>query len=164
MSARRGIKLEEEVVRVLRDILEEIREQTEILNMLAEILVPRTASTCVFSETGEINMAQTTLKSVVGNDVLSFQTMDNSAPPVDITGRCVYTVTSDGPAVAVGTVAANTAPVTYVAGTANITIKTTDSGGDTIPDVVLAATISPALPPPAGTTTVSAQNPATKIA
>ena len=101
---------------------------------------------------------QTTLQAQPGTDTLTFTTVDVNG--ADITSRCTYTVTSDGPAVSVGSLSSNTASVSYSSGTANVTIKTADSGGDTIPDVVLAATIaSPPPPPPTtGTTTVKAQN------
>jgi hypothetical protein len=105
-------------------------------------------------------MPQTALKSLPGTDTLSFQTFDSSTPPVDITSRCTYSVTSDGPAVAVGAVTGNTAAVTYTPGTANLTITTSDSGGDKIADVVLACTIAAVT---AATTTVTAANPATTI-
>lgn len=106
-------------------------------------------------------MPQTSLKSLPGTDTLTFQTFDSSTPPVDITSRCTYTVASDGPAVAVGSTSGSTASVSYTAGTANLTITTRDSGGDTIPDVVLACTISAS--PVGATTTVSAANPNTSI-
>ena len=131
-----------------------------MLTLVLDILTPdHKAHTKIFPKRGEIRM-QTTLKSLPGTDTLTFQTFDNSTPPVDITSRCSYAVSSDGPAVAVGTVTPNSAEVTYSAGTANITISTTDSGGDKIPDVVLAATIAA---PAAGTTTVTAANPSTTI-
>lgn len=105
-------------------------------------------------------MAQTSLKSLPGTDTLTFQTFDSSTPPVDITTRCSYSVTSDGAAVAVGGVTGNTAAVTYTPGTANLTITTSDSGGDKIADVALACTIAS---PTIGTTTVTASNSATVI-
>jgi len=105
-------------------------------------------------------MPQTSLKSLPGTDTLSFQTFDSGTPPQDITGRCTYSVTSDGAAVTVGAVTANSAAVTYTSGSANLTITTSDSGGDKIPDVALACTIAA---PAVGATTVTAANPATTI-
>jgi hypothetical protein len=114
-------------------------------------------------------MAQSSLKSIPGSDVLTFQTFDNSNPPVDITSRCTYAVTSDNPAV-VAISPATSGPslalppasiaVTYAPGSSNLKIVTTDSGGDTIPDVNLACLIA-ALQ---GVTTVKASNTATVIA
>jgi len=106
-------------------------------------------------------MPQTSLKSVPGTDTLTFQTFDSSTPPVDITSRCTYTVSSDGPAVAVGTTSGSSSSVTYSAGNASLTISTRDSGGDKIPDVVLACTIAAAVV--GATTTVTAANPSTTI-
>jgi len=106
-------------------------------------------------------MAQTSLKSIPGTDTLTFQTFDSSTPPVDITSRCTYTVSSDGPAVAVGSTSGSSCTVTYTLGTANLTISTRDSGGDKIPDVTLACTIAGAVV--GATTMVSAANPATTI-
>lgn len=105
-------------------------------------------------------MAQTTLKSLPGTDTLTFNTLDSNTPPQDITSRCSYTVTSDGPAVTVASITGNSASVSYTPGSANLTIATSDSGGDKIPDVVLACTIAA---PAVGATTVSASNSATTI-
>ena len=105
-------------------------------------------------------MPQTSLKSLPGTDTLTFQTFDSSTPPVDITSRCTYSVTSDGPAVAIGATTINAVAVTYAPGTANLTITTSDSGGDKIPDVVLACTIAA---PAVGATTVTAASPNTVI-
>ena len=119
--------------------------------------------TTVFAETGVIEM-QTTLKSLAGKDVLVFQTFDNSNPPQDITARCTYGVVTDAVAVTVDSSTGNTANVTYVEGSARLTISTTDAGGDSIPDVVLSCSIGPSQVPAAGNTLVGAQNPNTVIA
>ena len=105
-------------------------------------------------------MAQTTLKAFPGSDVLTFSTFDTSVPPADITSRCTYVVTSDGAAVVVGAVTANSVAVTYAVGGANLSVATTDSGGDAIPVDTLAVTI---VPEP-GVTTISAKNASTVIA
>ena len=96
-------------------------------------------------------MAQTTYKSQSGTSTLTFTTADVNG--ADITSRCSYAVTSDGAAMAPGTVSGNIVPVVKTPGTANLTIKTTDSGGDTVPDVVLACTVT--APPLTAQTTVS---------
>lgn len=134
-------------------------------HVLRILTAAHTAITQVFATTGEINMPQTQLKSLPGTDTLTFQTFDSSTPPVDITSRCTYSVVSDGAPVSVGTITANSVGVTYASGTTNLTITTTDSGGDTIPPVVLACTIGDVTPPPpvAATTTVTASNPSTSI-
>ena len=137
------------------------RKLEHLLRLTHHILaLLTTGHTLVASLTGEINMPQTALKSLPGTDTLTFQTFDNSNPPVDITSRCSYTAVSDGPAVLPATVTGNSVSVTYAAGTANLTITTSDSGGDKIPDVVLACTIAA---PAAGITTVTAANPNTTI-
>lgn len=107
-------------------------------------------------------MAQTTYKSQSGTSTLTFKTVDVNG--VDITSRCSYTVTSDGAAMAPGTVSGNTVPVVKTPGAANLTIKTTDSSGDTVPDVVLACTvIAPPPPPLTAQTTVSDSDPTATI-
>ena len=110
-------------------------------------------------------MAQTTYMSQQGKSVLTFTTADVNG--VDITLRCSYAVTSDGAAVAPDAVAGNTVPIVKTLGTANLTIKTTDSSGDTVPDVVLACTIiAPPPPPPpplTAQTTVSDSDPTATI-
>jgi len=148
----------------LSEIRHELRRIASRLEHVLRILTchpPAIASTRVFSNTGAINMPQTSLKSVPGTDTLTFQTFDSSTPPVDITSRCTYTVSSDGPAVAVGTTSGSSSSVTYTVGTANLTISTRDSGGDKIPDVVLACIITATTV--AATTTVIAANPSTTI-
>jgi len=148
----------------IEEIRHELRRLACRVEQIFRILTshPRgRASTIIFSDTGAINMPQTSLKSIPGTDTLTFQTFDSSTPPVDITSRCTYTVASDGPAVAVGSTSGSSSSVTYSLGTANLTISTRDSGGDTIPDVVLACSIT--APVVGATTTVTAANPSTSI-
>lgn len=146
----------------LRHELHRIEHWLEQIIRLLTAHPPATAITRIFTESGAINMPQTSLKSFPGSDTLSFQTFDSSTPPVDITSRCRYSVTSDGPAVSVGPVSGSSVSVSYSEGSANLTITTSDPNGDTIPAVVLAAVISPA-PVVSATTTVTASNPNTTI-
>jgi hypothetical protein len=149
---------------ILREILEELRQQRRLLHViLAHLQLVPTAAITVISAAGEIDIMQSTYKSVPGADTFTFQVFDNSTPPADITARCTFTATSDGPAVAFGPVSGATVPVTNTPGTANLTISAVDSGGEKIPSLVLAATIA-APAPTAGAITVTASNPLSVIA
>jgi hypothetical protein len=155
---RRELRTEEHL---LRDILQALRNIEYLVLELLRRNPFTTAKLTVISARGAIDMAQSTLKSTPGTDTITFQVFDNSNPPVDITARCTFTAVSDGPAVVLGAVAGSTVPATYTPGTANVAITATDSGGDTIQPLTLAATITA---PAAGTITVTASNPATTIA
>lgn len=105
-------------------------------------------------------MAQSVFNSRPGTEVLTIKTVD--ANQVDITTRCSYVVASDGPAMAFSPVTGNLVTVTKIPGTANVALRTTDLGGDVIPDVNLFCTIvSPAAT--TGETTISSTNPDTHI-
>jgi hypothetical protein len=144
------------------DILDRIATGIETLVMIFSPVDTPTAILVIHSSKGAtIDMTQSTLKSMPGTGVLTFQVFDNSTPPQDITTRCTFTATSDGPAVVFGAVSGATVPVTYSAGSANVAFTATDSGGDTIVPLNLVATITV---PVAGTITVTDSNPATKIA
>lgn len=147
-----------EIARELRSILLELRHITRLLTQPKPVNV--NAVTNVTDPSGDIDMAQTTYMSQQGKSVLTFTTADVNG--VDITSRCSYAVTSDGAAMALDAVAGNTVPIVKTPGTANLTIKTTDSSGDTVPDVVLACTII-APPPLTAQTTVSDSDPTATI-
>ncbi len=146
----------------LVEIVHELRIIVRDLHQLIGLLIKTKALTTVTDPSGDINMAQTTYTSQPGTSTLTFTTVD--ANGVDITSRCSYAVTSDGAAMSPGTPTGNTVSVSKTPGTANLTIKTSDSGGDTIPDVVLACTVATPPPPPtAAQTTVSDSDPTATI-
>ena len=156
-----------EVLKLFRELSREERQNAKLLREILHQLKPhhKSAFTAVATKTGEIDMSQTKLNAIPGSDVLTFNTGDVAG--ADITTRCTYKVTSSDPAVVAispstsASLPANQAAVVYAAGTCTLTIATVDSGGDTVPDVVLTVTIaSPVVP---GTTTVTAANATTVI-
>lgn len=153
-----------EIAHELRSVVHELRpvalDLRQIISLLKKLTKTK-ALTTVIDPSGDINMAQTTYTSQSGTSTLTFTTVD--ANGVDITSRCSYAVTSDGAAMSPGTPTGNTVSVSKTPGTANLTIKTSDSGGDTIPDVVLACTVAAPPPPTAAQTTVSDSDPTATI-
>ncbi len=129
-----------------------------LLRQIILILTVVPATTTLSTDKGVINMAQTTYVGPAGTANWTFRTFDNATPPNEITAQCTYAISSLGTALTFGAVSGNTASSTAPAagGTDTITLHTTDAGFD-VPDVVLAATITPTPPPPPtpGATTMS---------
>lgn len=123
------------------------------LTRIADALTEKFAETQIKSQTGEI-MAQTTYSNSTAADTLTFTCTDQNGN--NITPSCTFTVTSDNTAVVdPGTVSGDTCPLKLANGTANLTIHTVTTTGDTVADVVLACTITIPTPPVTATTTVA---------